>query len=324
MGIILQDAVNAAFAAIEAEKAALTSQIADLQHQAELLLASANKANADLATAQQTITAKNAEIARLEARIRELEAGNPGPTPEPEQPNPPAPPTGEFWQGLKTVWPTAATTGPRIPLTAESGTSKSGTVKGKSLAGGQRPANNTVYEDCEIRGGLWGVDASGRTGVKLINCRLIGDGGEAGVLGNVEIINTDISGYKDGFKPQGAGWVFRGNYVHDLYAGAGAHNDGLQAHDGPGIIERNYIKARDTSAVMIQSFASGSTPPKGIIVRENWLGGADLPLRIEDECKGRGCEAYNNVIEKGHWGHYDLSGADRNSGNIDSVTGKAI
>lgn len=285
--------------------------IAQIQADAEAKIA---KALADDAAADAVVLkAKDDEIAALKKRVAELETPKPPVEPNPPtDPNPPS--TGVFaWKGLQTAFPAAATTGPCVANPV----SRAGGIKATS--------NGQVFENLIITGGNPGIDANGKTGVIVRNCKLVGSGGTIGVLGMALLENCDISGYEDGFRPMGANWVVRGNYIHDLASGPNRHNDGGQIFDGPGLVEQNYIKARDTSAIMVQAWANtASGAPSGVVVRHNWLGGADLPLRIESECKGKGCKAIENVIQKGYYGHADLTGADEVRGNIDSVTGAPI
>ncbi|BCH33113.1 hypothetical protein MesoLjLc_50430 [Mesorhizobium sp. L-8-10] len=270
---------------------------------------------------------RDAEILRLKARIAELEAGqpapNPVPEPEPEEPTEP----GAFWRGLATVWPTAATTGPRIPVVAAPSGNVSGLVKGKRFTGTVKPANGTVFEDCEFVGnGGWGIDGDGRT-FTVDHCKFLSTrGGPAAILGNATVISCDISGWEDAIKTQGSGWVIRGNYIHGPHITSTSHNDGIQVQwsNSNGLIEQNYISWRDTSEVFLQTL-SGKID--SITIRHNWLGGSDLPLRIEGGCTN--CTATENVIKQGNptypnHGYYDLNPQVRASGNIDAVTGKPI
>lgn len=335
MGFNIQAAIDAAFANADAEIVALNGRIADLEHQVELLLAAADKAQADLAAAQKTISERDSEIAnkktviadleaeveRLEARIAELEAGNPDPEPEPEPEEPEEPAPGGFWQGLNSKFPTAATVGPRIARVADSRTNVSGKISGKKFTKTVIPAAGTEFEDCEFTGSGWGVDADSKK-VKFTHCLFKGSG-TAAILGVVTAINCDISGYEDGIKAQGEGVVIRGNYIHDLGGGASAHNDGIQVQEGKnGLIEMNTIKAKDTSAIMLQPMYGID----GYIIRWNNLSGAGFNLRVENGYKGcKNVEVYENAIERGGFGYHDgLPGASKVYGNIDAVTGKAI
>lgn len=303
MGINLQQLLDAALVEHDAGRQAAFD--------AEKIAAVQAALAADAIEDASVLAEKDRQIAQLQARIAELEAQpNPEPEPEPE----PEEPTG-FWRGLATVWPTAATTGPRIPTVASRQTSVSGTQRGKKFTGTVIAAAGTVFEDCEFAGGMWGLDADSKR-VTVRYCRFRGTGGTAAILGNVIAEFNDISGYEDGIKAQGKDVLIRGNYIHDLHNSAAAHNDGIQVMDGSGLIEQNYIKARDTSAIMLQP-AWGID---GYTIRHNWLGGADLPLRIEAGCKNS--VAYENVIERGHWGYADLTGAFKVYGNIDATTGK--
>lgn len=303
-GINLQQLLDAALAEHDAGRQAAFD--------AEKIAAVQAALAADAVEDAVVLAAKDEQIATLQARIAELEAGQPEPEPEPE----PEEPTG-FWRGLQTVWPTAATTGPRVDRTKASSNSVSGIQRGKKFTGTVYPANNTVFEDCEFSGSGWGIDADNKH-ITVRYCKFTGSGGTAAILGNVIAEYNDISGYEDGIKTQGKNIEIRGNYIHDLGGGASAHNDGIQVMDGSGIIEQNYIRAKDTSAIMLQP-AWGID---GYTIRHNWLGGADLPLRIEAGCKNS--VAYENVVQKGHWGYADLSGASNVYGNIDSVSGRPI
>jgi hypothetical protein len=229
------------------------------------------------------------------------------------------PPTGGFvWKGLSTVWPTAATTGPRAATTiTRGGGNISGSFSKVRFTGPIMPANNTVLTDCIVEGYIDG----GTNKYTLQNCRLDGKGGPWCASGNATVIGCDVSNAEDAIKTTGSGWVIRGNYIHNPYVTASSHNDGVQIQWGNsnGIVEQNYITWTDTSEVFCQELTGQID---NITVRHNWLGGSDLPLRIEAGCTN--CKATENVIKKGHWGYYDLNSSVVHHDNIDAVSGAKI
>jgi len=336
MGVNVQEVLQKA---VDTELAAQikTALDADAVEDAKALAAK----DAAIAAEQAKVAERDREIVTLKTRIAELEQGNGGATGSTGSTGPTGSTgstgntgatgstggtgaTGTFWQGLKTVWPTAKTTGPRIATVATTNNRPSGTVKGKKFTGTVYPANNTIFEDCEFVGGdIWMIDGDGKK-VTFRYCRIAGNGAiQAGVLCTPTMEYCDVSGVTDGVKTQGDGWSIKRCYFHDPKSRANEpHYDGIaiQWDNSNGLIAENYIDWLDTSAVFMKN-ETGQV--KNITVRHNWLGGADLPMRIEENIPG--CKVYENVIEKGYWGHMDVEPSDAVVyGNIDSVTGKAI
>lgn len=222
--------------------------------------------------------------------------------------------TGVFWQGVNTVFPSAATTGPRIPRVNASGGAVSGLVSGKRFTGTVIPANGTILEDCEFvgNGGGYAVDGDGRT-FTVRYSRFTSSGGPAAILGNSTVISCDISGWEDGIKTQGSGWTIRDNFIHGPFKTATSHNDGvsIQWSNSNGLIEQNRIEWTDTSEIFMQKLTGQIG---NIVVRHNRMAGSDLPLRIEDGCTG--CQAYENMIQPGYWGWSYLNSTVVHYGNI--------
>lgn len=309
----VQKMPDSAFAARDAEIASRQEVVGTQDGLPEARAAESTEKDVVIEAPAAKITEQEASIAELWRRI--LGAGEPDPAPEPES----RPESSTFWRGVGTVWPTAATTGPRILTTAASRNRVSGIVKGKKFTGTVYPANGTEFEDCEFSGnGGYSIDGDGKR-FKVTHCRFACNGQEAAILGNADVVNCDISNCKDGIKPQGSGWTIRGNFIHDPYiGGVDPHNDGIQASGGHSncLVEQNYVDWRDTSAVFFHSVFG---PVSNCTVQHNWLGGADMPLRID----GTGCKAIENMIERGQWGDWDFAKPVEHYGNI-TVDGKAL
>lgn len=236
------------------------------------------------------------------------------------------PPAGEFvWLGLATPQLTRewmlANTGPRIALVNAPGGAVSGLQKGKRFTGTVFPANGTDFQDCEFNfGNGWGIDGDGRI-FKVTRSTFKGTGGPSAILGNATVDGCNISGCQDGIKLQTSGAVRR-SFIHDLVSPASdPHFDGIQIqHNSQGVvIEQNRVEARDTSEVFFQELGGQID---GGVVRHNWLGGSDLPVRIEAGCTNM--KVIENIIVKGHWGYWDLNSTVVHNGNISgtAVDGK--
>jgi hypothetical protein len=279
------------------------------------------------------IKSLDATIAALDSRVTALETSTPVEPPvEPPIEPPVEPPTGDFvYNGLNTVWPKAATTGPRVALTNDSRTSfsRAETVTGKRFNASVRiTVDGMKFVDCEFntKGAAWGIDVESKR-VTLEYCRLKGTGGEAGLLGIPEKLHRcDISGYKDGLKPQGSNLVITENFIHDPHITADSHNDGIQAMDRMDnvLIQGNYIAWHDTSEVFSASQNGACT---NFTTKWNWLGGSDMPIRYENTHGHNGGtgKIIENVIKEGNWGYIDCANCSPEvRGNIDATSGAQI
>lgn len=274
---------------------------------------------ADAITDAAALAAKDVIIAQITAAFEAYKLAHPDGTTPP--PPPPPPPGGFVWKGLQTVFPTAATTGPRIVTVASTVTNVSGIVTGKKFTQTVHPANGTKFIDCEFAvNDFYAIDGDGKT-FSVDFSLFSGKDGAAAILGTATVTNSEIMGWQDGIKEQGSGWIVRGNYIHAPFKTATSHNDGVavQWSNSDFIIEQNRIEWTDTSEIFMQKLTGTIS---NCTVRWNWLGGSDLPLRIETGIPG--CKVTENIIKKGFWGYWDLNNLVAHSGNIDSVTGASI
>jgi hypothetical protein len=226
-----------------------------------------------------------------------------------------------FYQGLATVWPNASTTGPRIATTPASSGNKTGLQSGKLFTGAVYPANGTVFEDCAFTGN--GVITGDGTTFTVSYCSFAGNGNDWLILGNANISYCEFSNSLDAIKPQGSGWTISRCYIHSPYTTGDSHNDGIQASGGHSncIVEENYITWVDTSEVFFHTvFGSVSN----CIIRHNWVGGSDMPIRVNGTSGG--CSVYENVILEGDHGYMTLTdgAAVAHYGNIDAITGASV
>jgi len=363
MGFNIQAAIDAAFSALDAEIATQNTQIVDLEHQAELLLAAADKAKDELLTAQQTLafqlatiddlTVQNAvkaseiankkvviadleaEVDRLEARIKVLEAGTTPPPPPPPPPDPevPPPPAGTFPPNASNTGVPAGTvlsayTGP-LTITA------AGTViDGKIINGSLRvSAPDVVIKNSQINfKGMWGVDGDGAKNLTVQDCDIVGPGSSAdsnsAILGSGTFLRNDISKTENGIVLQGGKSVVKANYIHDLLdGGKDPHYDGISVQGGQDdvLIEGNHVTARDTSAIFIKDDFG---PIKNVRVIGNYCDG-NPGYQIYSDARGgkggiSGVQIKDNVLKKGGYGYLSIeNNSPVISGNMD-LSGKPI
>lgn len=331
--------IQAAFDAYDAERESL---IADLEHQAELLLAAADKAKADLLAAQQTITAKNSEIAsknaaiadleaeidRLEARIKELESGTPAPQPEPEpEPEQPAP---------NVQWPKSHNTGPRagVVLSAYTGpnviTKAGAKISGKIINGPiEIKADDVVIEDCrQTTKTNYGIyQTSGKRAIVRYN-EIDGSGSSAVVAialqADALIEGNNIHGMVLAIQQWGTNMTVRGNYIHDLAETSSnpdkRHFDGIQNLGASGFLyENNAIEMPPSEGGTASIFVSGQngTINGGKIINNLCTGEPAYQVYIEKSRRGvSNVEITNNYIENGIYGPIANDAGAKESGNV--------
>lgn len=212
-----------------------------------------------------------------------------------------------------------ANTGPRTAITTtRAGGSIAGTFRNMRFTGPIRPAAGTALIDCQVDGY---IDADGKR-ITLDHCRIDGKGASWAVLGNPIASYCDIFNAEDAIKTQNDGWQLTWNYIHGPYTTSSSHNDGVQIQwrNTNGLIESNWVQWRDTSELFAQ-IQSGE-PINNLMWRWNWLGGSDLPIRIEQGCTN--CSVIENVVKRGNWGYMDLISSVVKRGNVDWITGTAI
>ena len=89
---------------------------------------------------------------------------------------------------------------------------------------------------------------------------------------NYVALRVNIHGCENGLDI-GRNVTLRDSYIHDLAAGEGFHNDGIQSDDGSNsTIEHNTIYAIDTSAININNWSAGPNT-QNVLIRNNLLAG---------------------------------------------------
>lgn len=337
MSFNLQLAIDAAFKAADDEIAALKSQIVDLEHQGELLLAAVDKAEKREVELNEDIIALELDIALLKTRVAELEAGggnNPAPQPEPEpEPEPETPPV----TGLK--WPKTADTGPRagVKLAAYTGPmniTKAGTViSGKIISGTlQISADDVTIEDCRVKAtsqyAIWQSDGFKKATVRY--CEIDGTGSSRMVgialQADALIEHNDIHGMVIGIQTWGNRPVIRKNYIHDLAELStnpdhrhfdGIHNIGASEF----LFENNAIIMPSSNGGTAAIFVSAQNAAirGGKLVNNLCVGEAAWTVSVEKSKRGlSGVEITGNYVENGIYGaiNNDTAGGATESGNV--------
>jgi hypothetical protein len=283
-------------------------------------------------------TALQAALEQVKARVQKLEGGtttnppptNPPPTNPPPTDPPPTTPPPSGSPGSQAGVPEWMTLKPYTgSMSLKDGTVLDGyAIKGALVAG-----NNVTIKNCKLTGtGSWGVDADGKTGLKVLNCTFVGPGTtNSGILtgSNWEVSYCDISGWENGVMAQSGTCRFVGNYIHDLKAGPDGHYDCIQFEDGSsgGLIDSNRLIGKDTSCIFLQP-RNGKI--QNLTITNNILDGTSgWPLYVEmDKFGSSGVVVKNNKIKKGGWGGYvsiDQSASISEwSGNTDLSSGATI
>lgn len=360
MGINLQQLLDAALAEHDAGRQAEI----DAQTAAKIKAALDADAIEDekvLRAKDDTIAQKDADIAALNARIKELEAGAPTtpnpPAPDPEPPAPTAPSVVAF-KALQTdaarkayndaaeAW-FKANTGPKGALTPYTGPTtitKAGTViDGKIIKSSLTvAANNVTIKNSQIDyTGMYGINGYGYSGLTVEDTKITGPGmagtSVAGIFAgdDLKVRRCDISGAEHGIHTQASG-IVELNYIHhQRRGGRDPHYDCVicQGWQAGVTIRDNFLITHNTSAVL------GKTdfgPVKDVKIQRNWIKNDPeiAPDRwayyqiysIEGNYGGvpTGTEITDNVVQKGAEGkfYWSLQGSVKLSGNVDFITGK--
>jgi Domain of unknown function (DUF4082)/Right handed beta helix region/IPT/TIG domain len=162
-------------------------------------------------------------------------------------------------------YPGSGNTGPKVLLvddpTATYITTQQGEIiEGKRFTNGfiDLRHDNCIVRNCEINSSeFFGIDGDGTQGTLIEDCRIIGIGGQGGiVLGDSSTARrNDISKFSNGILFGGTNIVIENNYIHDLTAidEEAAHFDGVQTGGCSNVLIRgNTIAARDTSNVFLK------------------------------------------------------------------------
>ena len=327
--------VKAALALIEADYLAV-------EEQRDLLSDSASKLTIANAALKADISARDATIATLQARIKEL-----------ENPTGPTGPTGSTGATGSTgstgstggtgnpniQWPKSHNTGPQggAALTAYTGPmviKQDGTVISRKIINGtlQIDANNVIIEHSIVKAtsryGIWQNDNF--KGVTVRYCEIDGTGSSKMVgialQADAVIEYNDIHGMVIGIQQWGNNQIVRKNYIHDLAEKStnqdDRHFDGIQ---NLGASNFDY----DNNAIVMPSSNGGTaaifvSAQNGAIkngkIRNNLCTG-EAAWTVSLEKAGRGLSAVEltgNHVEAGIYGpiNNDTAGGAKESGNV--------
>lgn len=281
----------------------------------------------DAAQDAALLASLNAQIAQLKADLADCMNVPPSPPP----------PTG-FPDATNTGVPAGTT------LTAYTGSrtiTVAGTViEGKRISGLLTiRAKNVTVRKCEILGEGIDTNDSAVSNFVVEDCDLKGNGSLTGIVGfGVTVRRCDISGFTNGCRLFGT-FTVKGNYIHGPTTnGPDPHYDGLELWGAclNSVVEDNWIDFVDTSCIFVANLWG---PINGLVINHNKLTGADMPCRTEgwkSNSPVTGVRWTNNVIQKGHWGYWDLERTSPGvsnkasqwdvtaSGNVDDATGAPI
>lgn len=182
-------------------------------------------------------------------------------------------------------FPDAASTGPvagtvLAPFSGQFTTTASGQmVENLNITGivSVRHTNVTV-RNCVINSNdFYGISTQGAalTGMKILNCRIIGQGGQACITPDsapgCEIGFCDLSHMTNGIFVGDNNQNFHDNYIHDLSStDAVPHVDGIQGSGGftALTIDHNSIVSWDTSCIILQNEGAAFS---GVVISNNKL-----------------------------------------------------
>lgn len=311
MGINLQQLLDTALAEHDAE--------IDAQTAAKIKAA----LDADAIEDAKALKVKDDEIARLNARIAELEAGNPDPEPEPEpeEPEEPTPPAGTFPNASNTGVPAGVVlkpyTGP-TRITQNGYVIDGADIKVPLIVA----ADNVTIKNSRIKyAGFWGIDADNRKNLTVIDTEIIGPGSSgdanAAILGQGTFLRLKISKSENGIVLLGGKSVVKGCYIFDLENSKGnnGHYDGIGIQGGQTDceIEGNTIESWDTSCVFIKGDYSAIT---NTLVKGNLLLNSKgrkpsytvYSVKSTGKALPTGTKFIDNIMERGLYGYADLEG----------------
>jgi hypothetical protein len=321
MAFNIQEAIDSAIAAAVAAALAAdaaTDEVTLAAVRAQAVADIQAALNADAAADAVVLASKDAQIATLQARIAELEAG------EIETPPPPPPPATTTWPkgnaGVQDGVTLTNYTGP-MTVTANGAVIENKIINGTLTVRG----NNVTIRNCRVQNFQWygimqDVDF-GSTNLRIENCDINGLGASrtTGVAlggGNTALIGCDITGMVIAVKVWGP-VVIRGNYIHDLNEPSSnpddRHFDGIALHGGGNsTIENNAIimppSNGGTAAVFI-TCQEGNT--SNVTVNNNLLmGQPSYAMYAVEEGRGTmsGIVITNNYIDRGIYGHILIDG----------------
>lgn len=330
MSFNLQLAIDAAFKAADDEIASLKSQIVDLEHQGELLLAAVDKAEKREVELNEDIIALELDIALLKTRVAELEAGggnNPAPQPEPEpEPAPPA---------TKPKWPKTTDTGPKGNLTNRVGgllVNRDGDViENLNITDTITVnANNVTIRNCRIKTAAWYgiIQNDGSSNLTVENCEIDGRG-SSGMTGiaiqsGSTIRGCNIFGMVIAIKVWGSNCTIEGNYIHDLAEKStnpdARHFDGIAMLAGSNLTVRNnaIIMPAQNGGTAATFIASQQGAVSNVKVLDNLLTGqASYTAYAAKEGYAMSGVVYDgNYIEKGIYGYILNSSGAQDTNNV--------
>lgn len=238
------------------------------------------------------------------------------------------------------VWPNASNTGvpSTVTLTNYTGpmtiTVNGTVIDGKSITGMLRinAANVVIKNSRIVTNDYYAIYGEDATNLTVQDCDILGSGNSVGgsaIHSSGTFLRNDISRSENGIALLSGSSTVKGNYIHDLQAaGADAHYDGIAVQGGQSnvLIEDNYIDARDTSDIIIQT-AFG--PVSNVTINHNYLTGsvgfnvyADARLGTRSMT---GIRITNNVMKKGGYGYITVDNTTPViEGNVDAVTGLPV
>lgn len=207
------------------------------------------------------------------------------------------------------VWPTAATAGVRSGVNLVASTKRVYETANEKVSGKIFTGDVTVYApgvefiDCQFKGatyrGVWFRPAA--TGGKVQYCDVLAGG--KGIVSEADdcvFVWNDVRGVVDGIEWFGNNNLCDHNYVHDLVAPSGAHNDGIACEGPNSVITWNYVDnpQTQTSALMV---SSRDHPMPNIVVENNYLKGGGYTLYwVDNITNGK----FNyNTLHSGYYGN---------------------
>lgn len=281
-----------------------------------------------------TIAAQTAEIAKLKARIAELEAGGPV--------DPPVDPPDDTGGGDDTTgpFPSAADTGVPAGWTAKRTLdnptfSKDGELIEDALITGSVMvrASGVEFHHCKlVLAGYHGIRSDQAPGpVWMTDCEIDGQGQtQNGILGPADLLRCKIHGVENAISLWDTTTI-KDSYIYGLsFASSDPHYDGIECNGNAKnieIVHNTVINDHgQTSALMLNNEFG---PLEGVLVEGNRLIGGGFSMYIDWTKKRttpKNVRIINNRFGRGQYGYFAFYGyrPDVFDGNVDDVTGDIL